>query len=172
MFVNFSKSRLIFNIFYCFLMFITKRFTYFTCAYLERKRCFNVASSTYSFHVKTNILADFQIWISAPLNQLVLLTYWYLTLTNKSCVCVFLVEIWWCRFHNLIIWYVSIAACFFFFFLLILFINLKWTINISSIHILCSLHYKWMFLMKFYVFMFCANIIMKVEMISPHLLKV
>ena len=31
-FVNFLKSRLIFNIFYCFWMFINKLFTYLTCA--------------------------------------------------------------------------------------------------------------------------------------------
>ena len=31
------------------------------------KRCFNVTSSTYYFHMKTEILADFQICISVPL---------------------------------------------------------------------------------------------------------
>ena len=29
--------------------------------------CFNVKSSTYYFHMKRKILADFQIWISVPL---------------------------------------------------------------------------------------------------------
>ena len=31
------------------------------------KKCFNVKSSTYYFHMKTKILADFQICISLPL---------------------------------------------------------------------------------------------------------
>ena len=35
-FVNFLKSRLIFNLFYCFWMFVNKLFTYLTCAYLEK----------------------------------------------------------------------------------------------------------------------------------------
>ena len=33
--VNFLKSRLTFNIFYCFWIFVNKLFTYFTCAYLK-----------------------------------------------------------------------------------------------------------------------------------------
>ena len=60
-FVNFSKSRLIFTLFYCFSMFVNKLFTY------PRKRCFSVKSSTSYFQVKTKILADFEICISAPL---------------------------------------------------------------------------------------------------------
>ena len=39
-FVNFFKNRLIFNIFYCFWMFVNKLFTCLTCAYLKSKRCF------------------------------------------------------------------------------------------------------------------------------------
>ena len=35
-FVNFLKSRLIFNIFYCFWMFVNKLFTYLTYAYLKK----------------------------------------------------------------------------------------------------------------------------------------
>ena len=34
----------------------------------ESKSCFNVKSSTYYFHMKMKILADFQICISVPLN--------------------------------------------------------------------------------------------------------
>ena len=49
-------------------MFVNKIFTYLTCAYLS-KTCFNVKSSTYYFHMKTKILADFQICISVPLNH-------------------------------------------------------------------------------------------------------
>ena len=64
-FVNFLKSRTIFNIFYCFWMFVNKLFTYLRCAYL--RKCFNVKSSTRYFNMKTKILADFQICISLPL---------------------------------------------------------------------------------------------------------
>ena len=35
-FVNFLKSRLIFNIFYCLRMFVNKPFKYLTCAYLKK----------------------------------------------------------------------------------------------------------------------------------------
>ena len=56
---NFSKSRLIFNIFYCFWMLANKLFTHLTCAHL-----FNVKSSTYYFYMTTKTLADFQICIS------------------------------------------------------------------------------------------------------------
>ena len=39
----------------------------------ERKRCFNVKSPAYFFHMKTEILADFQIAISVPLNEAIAL---------------------------------------------------------------------------------------------------
>ena len=42
-------------------MFLNKLFTYLTCAYLKRKRCFDVKSSTYYFHMKTKISTDFHI---------------------------------------------------------------------------------------------------------------
>ena len=62
--VHFLKSRLIFNIFYCFWMLVNKLFVYLTCVCLKSKRFFNMKSSTYYFHMKTKILADFQInWI-------------------------------------------------------------------------------------------------------------
>ena len=35
----------------------------------KSKRCFNVKSPTYCFHMKTEILADFQICISVPLRN-------------------------------------------------------------------------------------------------------
>ena len=34
----------------------------------ESKRCYNVIPSVHYFYVKTNMLADFQIWISVPLS--------------------------------------------------------------------------------------------------------
>ena len=56
-------------------MFVNKRFTHvhinkrFTHVHiLKSERCFNVKSSTYYFHVKMKIFADFQICISVPLN--------------------------------------------------------------------------------------------------------
>ena len=48
-------------------MFVNKLMTYLTFTYLKGKRCYNVTSSTYYFHVKTKILAEFQICISVPL---------------------------------------------------------------------------------------------------------
>ena len=65
--INPKNSRPIFNIFYCFWMFVNKLFTYPRVHTSESKRCFNVKSSTYYFHMKTNILVDFQICISVPL---------------------------------------------------------------------------------------------------------
>ena len=42
----------------------------------KSKRCFNVKSPTYYFHIKTNTMADFQICISVPLiNQLTFRNY-------------------------------------------------------------------------------------------------
>ena len=50
-------------------MFVNKPFTYLTCAHFSKSEgCFNVKSSTYYFHMKTKILADFQICISVPLS--------------------------------------------------------------------------------------------------------
>ena len=50
-------------------MFVNKLFTYPRVHTSESKRCFNVKSSTYYFHMKTKILADFQICITVPLIQ-------------------------------------------------------------------------------------------------------
>ena len=59
-FVNFLKSGLIFNISYSFWM----------CTHLKKiKGCFNGKSPTYYFHIRTKILADFQICISVPLKK-------------------------------------------------------------------------------------------------------
>ena len=49
-----------------FWMFVNQLFTYLTCPYV---RCFNVKFSTYYFHMKTKLLADFQICISVPLTS-------------------------------------------------------------------------------------------------------
>ena len=80
-------------------MFVNKLFTYLTCAYLRKsKRCFNVKSSTYYFHVKTKISADFQTCISVPLNQrLKLFTF---GMIQVLCVTEF-IHLSWLGFYNL-----------------------------------------------------------------------
>ena len=70
--LNFLKIKLIFNIFYCFWMFVNKLCTYIishiNCAHVSKcKKCFNVKSLTYCFHMEKKILADFQNCISVPL---------------------------------------------------------------------------------------------------------
>ena len=55
-FVHFLKSRLIFNIFCCFCV----------CSISKCRRCFNVKSLTYCFHMKMKLLTDLQIFISVP----------------------------------------------------------------------------------------------------------
>ena len=80
-------------------MFVNKLFTYLTCAYLRKsKRCFNVKSSTYYFHVQTKISADFQTCISVPLNQrLKLFTF---GMIQVLCVTEF-IHLSWLGFYNL-----------------------------------------------------------------------
>ena len=66
-FVFFLKSRLIFEIFYCFCMFVKKRFTD-TGAYIsESKGWYNAKSSAYNFYMRTNVPLNFRICISVPL---------------------------------------------------------------------------------------------------------
>ena len=51
-------------------MFVNKPFTYLHAHISKSKRCFNVKSSTCChFHMKTEMLADFQICISVPLTE-------------------------------------------------------------------------------------------------------
>ena len=52
-------------------MFVNKLFTYITCTISKSKRCLNVKSSTYYFHMKTKILAKLQICVSVTLKTLV-----------------------------------------------------------------------------------------------------
>ena len=70
-FVNFLKRRLIFNIFYRMHI-------------LKSKRYFNVKSSTCYLHMKTKILADFQICISVPLKGIVY-DFTFPPLWDESC---------------------------------------------------------------------------------------
>ena len=73
-FVNFLKSRLIFVRFYCFV----NKLSHISSEHISKsKRCFNVKSSTYYFHVKTKILPGFQICISVPWRLL-----WYKSVLN------------------------------------------------------------------------------------------
>ena len=70
-FVNFLKSRLIFNIFY-FSECLQTNFSYISREHIPRtKRRFNLKSSTDSFHMKTKILAEFHICVSVPLRTLI-----------------------------------------------------------------------------------------------------
>ena len=55
-FVNFLKSKLIFNTSYCFWMFVNKLFTYADIS--KSKRCFIAEFSTYYFHMKAK-MGDF-----------------------------------------------------------------------------------------------------------------
>ena len=68
-FVFSLKSRLLFNVFYFFCMFVNKHSRYVKCTYLKRERCYNVQSAWYYFYMKTNILQDFHICISVPLRK-------------------------------------------------------------------------------------------------------
>ena len=69
-FVNSLKSRLIFNIFCCFWVFVTNS-SHISRVHISKiKSCFNLKFSTYYFHMKTKILSDFQICISASLSSL------------------------------------------------------------------------------------------------------
>ena len=63
-FANFLKSRLIFNIYYFWML--TFHISHVRAHVSQSKRCFNVKSSTYYFPMKTKILADFQIFVSVP----------------------------------------------------------------------------------------------------------
>ena len=66
----------------------------------KSKRCFNVKSSTYYFHMKDTILSDFQICISLPLNQkncrksrcLLTISIWW-----NSCFISAAISIFWCE---------------------------------------------------------------------------
>ena len=73
-FINFLKSRLIFNIFYCFWMFVNKLFTYITYITLrisqKVKDVLMWNLQTYYFHIKANTIADFQICINVPLRKI------------------------------------------------------------------------------------------------------
>ena len=76
-FVSFLKIRLIFNIFYCSKCLIIN-FLHMSHADISKsKRCFDVKSSKYYFHMKTKILADIYMCISVPLR-------WGNILINKT----------------------------------------------------------------------------------------
>ena len=66
-FAFFLKIRLIFNIFYCFRMFVNKHLHISGMHISKSKRCYNVIPSVHYFYVKTELLAVFQICISVPL---------------------------------------------------------------------------------------------------------
>ena len=47
-----------------------------TCEYLKSKTSFNMKFSIYYFHMKTKILADFQICVSVPLRGIEMTENW------------------------------------------------------------------------------------------------
>ena len=89
-FVNFLKSRAIFNIFSC-LHISRARIS-------KRKRCVNMEFSTYYFHMETKILADFQISISVPLSQITFscnsCVTWLMTSNFCTCFFIYLFLLW------------------------------------------------------------------------------
>ena len=89
--VFFLKSRLLFNIFCCFCMFVNKHFICLGCLYLKTKQYYNGRPSAYCFYVKTKILVGFHICISVPLRYKLIFFY----IENGF---------WWgscsCRYHN------------------------------------------------------------------------
>ena len=73
-FLFFLKSRLLFNILYCFCMFVNKHFI-ITGVYISKiKRCYNSKLSAYYFQVKTKISVEFHICISVPYKKINILT--------------------------------------------------------------------------------------------------
>ena len=64
----FLKIRLIFNVFYCFRMFVNKHFTILGRACISQK-CYDEIPSVHSFYVKTKMLAVFQICITVSLKR-------------------------------------------------------------------------------------------------------
>ena len=61
-FEYFFKSRLIFNVFHCFYMFVNKHFAYLKWAYLKKwMKCVIMRNL---LNIKTNVLQDFHIYIS------------------------------------------------------------------------------------------------------------
>ena len=87
-FVNFLKSRLIFNILYCFWMFVNKIFTYSHARISKSKRCFTVKSLTlFSYEEIISVMYYFQICISVPLIKKVVEVscqyhYWFWSYKN------------------------------------------------------------------------------------------
>ena len=66
-FVFFLKSRLLFNIFYSFCMFVNKHFILSNTHNSKSKWCDNAKLLEYYFYVKKKMSVDFQICISVPL---------------------------------------------------------------------------------------------------------
>ena len=62
--IFYQWSRLLFNIFYCFCVFV-KNISHVSCAYIWKgKRGYNAKPSAYYFYVKTKISVDFCICIT------------------------------------------------------------------------------------------------------------
>ena len=66
-FVFFLKSSLLFNVFYCFGMFVNKHSRYLKCACLKKWKASRCAICMVFFYMKANVLPDFHICISVSL---------------------------------------------------------------------------------------------------------
>ena len=74
----FLKIRLIFNIFYCFRMFVN--ILHILDVHISAiKKCYNMIPSVHYFCIETEMLADFQICISVPLSIRTLKVKYFLT---------------------------------------------------------------------------------------------
>ena len=79
----FLKSRVLFNIFCCFCMFVKKYVS-------KSKQCYNAKPLAYYFYVKTKLLVDFHICIGVPLSyyqfnrNLSTCVFYYWFMLNKS----------------------------------------------------------------------------------------
>ena len=101
-FVNFLKSRLIFNILCCFWMFVNNHFTYLTCTYLKKQKVLSCQIFRIFFHVNKKISTGFQIYISVPLRCISLRHFLFGSFENKSSekYCF----IWLISLMNIFIW--------------------------------------------------------------------
>ena len=66
--IFFLKSRLLFNAFYCFCMFVNKHFGYLKCPYFQNGKGILMRNLRYTiFCMRTNMLLDLHICINVPL---------------------------------------------------------------------------------------------------------
>ena len=94
----------------------------------KSKRCLNVKSSTYYYHMKTKILADFQIYMRVPLKDKT-----NPKMFDSNC----LWQLKWCKTQSLLQYVLSLKLCIFIL-SFHLFIYISHLIYIQSQFHLCS----------------------------------